>query len=462
MNLFIQKYQMQGPVCSPPRKQRPPKDLSSAKRSLNFNQSDDQIIKLKEQINSITYKPEACPRWCQIPLDHKLSLYEIRNEFTKYIIENICRQCVNVGTVGIDSNVDITLGGSDISVNIETLSTIQRFLLDLFQDVCFVKGATDSDTLSNISRFFDINFYLSDFAPLTPDTGVYRISKKYGPIIRKDNSPLSQYFYAFYELFQLNSKGFSTLMQQYFATYHSIYNARLQFNMRMAEEMGFKVSRASNVNYEKLAFRIHKLMEMNKADETLIDTISLLSTLEDECYHTQGSFFHIVLHNQAGKDNVRLLLNPMMLCASAIENLCFAFTHSNKQDKYLHRVDDAIKMLCKMKIKKDTLEFTIIKTILYFTNFTCAPLFTSSLVRAETLPSRIFTERRRIAVVLSNLIELFFGNLRGGMKVMKAKNGETVKKMTGGRLRNVYIDKQKRQYVRYQGTLTRITDVPKK
>ena len=101
--------------------------------------------------------------------------------------------------------------------------------------------------------------------------------------------------------------------------------------------------------------------------------------MEDETYHTQGSFFHVVLQLQK-KIRMEFTTESDMLFlleCSLIENLCFAFTRANfraKSDKYRMRVNDAstrikgIKSMAKYAKFKISEVVAVVGTLLPYQN----------------------------------------------------------------------------------------------
>jgi hypothetical protein len=109
---------------------------------------------------------------------------------------------------------------------------------------------------------------------------------------------------------------------------------------------------SSELEYDTLALNTDKIISSASVSgssqdniNNLINNISEISTFEDECYHSQGAFFHVVLIMQRGinfiDSNNNTSAYNFLLVQSFIENLCFSFTHFNRRDKYLKRAIDA-------------------------------------------------------------------------------------------------------------------------
>lgn len=274
--------------------------------------------------------------------------------------------------------------------------------------------------------------------------------------IKEPATPLSQYFYAFFELFQTRDVN-----DNYHSMYENIYNTRLNY----VQQIGSKLLQGSSPifgkeGYAEIAAYINHLRNQPSPDvNELIDAISLMSTLEDECYHTQGSYFHVVLHNQSADRDLVSHLPIDLLLASAIENLCFAYTHVSKSDKYMNRVLDVYKLIS-IRLRQNKLNG--IQENVYKIIFHDLPeqgaLKTSSFAN--------LTKRLNFTYQLEDTINklisyIFQTNLGGGFKNLKTRKGHNAKKMIGGRYRNVYIDTSRRQYVKKDGKLVRVTSFQK-
>jgi hypothetical protein len=412
----------------------------------------------------------ACPRWCELQESsalensHKTQLYNFRESLVNFIKTNICTQCVDYGSKNLTSNVDVTLNHVDIQVNINTLRQIQGFLTQLFDKVCMFQTSDEDGEkfvdLYKISRFFDLNFYLTNFALTLPNRG-YAISNSYGtyslapPSPKQNRVPISQYVYAFHEvLYNLNLEGANIYSGIYKQTYDDLIAI-------ITGDMSPSILKQDKPGYSNLVGKISFLIEQikvitsqgsnieNKVNE-LYDHVSLLSTLEDECYHTQGSYFHVVLAMQA-KQEVLLTLTPQMLCASAIENLCFAYSHRSKSNKYMFRVFDAIDRIKKIPLVEQ-LENNIMSAI--------------SSLQQPTQPSGEYGQYNLISKKILALLKLIFpgvGQEGAGLRLKKLvdKTGAQVRKLIKGRTRNVYVDSRRRQYVKFKNQYIRLTAISK-
>jgi hypothetical protein len=205
-----------------------------------------------------------------------------------------------------------------------------------------------------VFHFFDLNFYLSNFAikkrPGASDNllSSYILSTAYGPYIIKDSTQIrNQSQYAVSEIFDTQT---GTSMNQ---------------DVRDAMYVN---------NVEKVVALINRLRDSGAVQNVynmIVDMLSQISLYEDECYHTQGAFFHVVLMMQrkinfidVHRNSVMFNLYIEMLYTSALENLSFAMTHKKypaKVAKYVHRVNDALHRISEAAGKKaliDPLEDT--------------------------------------------------------------------------------------------------------
>jgi len=314
--------------------------------------------------------------------------------------------CHIFGSNKYSSDVDISIKTkvSNIYVNISTLNTIIKFLDELFDK---------SSTQFNYNKYLDINFYLTDYQTVKPskkfyigniienrpqtevdkskesaelERGIesikhnlaefpssskstlapahsvsYRderdkenkeirsyfidlnricISNYFNvvtPTKRKDDSSLypSQFQYAFFEYLYYNKPRPKILSFEYDLLIKKIYILKNQLNGRFEESLD-----------------VDPKSEIQTIINNIISIFSQVSTAEDETYHTQGSFIHVVTLIQRNVKiepisyipKIREIYKNLLLC-SVIENSCFSFTHfaidnPDKVKKYILRVLD--------------------------------------------------------------------------------------------------------------------------
>lgn len=336
-----------------------------------------------------TYPKLKWEKWKEVINDASISqecknaLFVFRAQLAKFIQIGICEhvKCKTYGSTKLSSDIDMTIGnGSDIRLNADTLIHVHNFLSDVFhskeedlqifslgfkktmnvqQYVNFFKH-NNSFELKKVFEFFDLNFYLSNFA-LKNNIERYILSDAYG----KDN-PLNQFKYAFMEpryniheykkkiaelefLLLLSSKinnedvidNHSTIINGKIDQIH-ITQKRHRHNPDNVQQPTTKINVFDGIRVETPQLLINKI----------IDLISQISLYEDECYHTQGAFFHIVMMMQR---NIKFdITNPTikskevysnLIKASCMENMFFASTHPHNVDKYLTRVADGLTRL---------------------------------------------------------------------------------------------------------------------
>ena len=234
-------------------------------------------------------------------------------------------KCNKYGSSNILSDIDITITGTNFSANKTHLYTIRNHITkkfitnkDVIRDSKVVNKVDINSkykfkSLYHFYRFFDLNLYISDFG-----------FKKYN----KPDNMLSSYYLS-------NQYNKNEEKNQY--KYAFMYLCQICDN-------------SNNVTYNNLIDTLEKetQLEFNTNTNTIIDLISKISLYEDNAYHTQGAFFHVVLMMQRRicfediNDYLEIYIN--MLKASYIENLVFSsyyYTINDTFKKYIMRVNDA-------------------------------------------------------------------------------------------------------------------------
>lgn len=108
---------------------------------------------------------------------------------------------------------------------------------------------------------------------------------------------------------------------------------------------GINTINAKKEMFGEVAAVVQQRSDSKEDADELIDAVSILSTLDEECYHTQGAYVHVVMCMMSRNESITKQLTKEMLVASMLENMCFAFTHPTKGNKYLGRVADACRWL---------------------------------------------------------------------------------------------------------------------
>jgi hypothetical protein len=272
-----------------------------------------------------------------IKLDAKKakSLFEFRDELNKYIIvrcntcdKDICTKCGAFGSTKLTSDIDVTIN-SELQV-LASLKTMIILLNDLYyifkDDSLFYNGKYFQ--LKKVHKFFDINFYISDFSIAKTSINnkniknfdTYFISTCYH---NNCKNVTNQYYFAFLE-FLLFEYGKKKISKKYILNHTKIMRELL-----------------------KVTENLHNSLQSKLSDDIIINLISILSLYGDEGYHSQGAFFHVVMMLQKKiqfkvKSKKHKIFLKNLISASIIENLCFAYTHYDKKEKYLSRVRDGL------------------------------------------------------------------------------------------------------------------------
>lgn len=359
--------------------------------------------------------------------------------------------CKSFGKNNLDSDINVSIQGKSVNNALNTLYHIQSVLFQIFKDM--YNSDERSVVLPQVFKLLDMNFYLSDFAFGFDgrDELTFPRSDAYAQGVK----PLSQYVYAFHEL--LGAHEFHD-----FAKYKTVYNGL--YEREVVE------------GYASIAAQIDSLINSKcttdscDKDSEIIDKFSKLSTFEDECYHTQGAFVHVVMVNQQGLD---ITCTPEMLAASMIENLCFAYTHKDipkKCAKYLSRVLDATRRARSATTEHTTETTKAIISVLDSTDISRVLGMSSMMlgglkIGGDDTRLRTFIESNisHINSVLLNLLAIVFSPsaAAGGshkLERLKDNEGRPMQKHVKGRMRNIYVDRQRRQYVRVGGAMVRLTD----
>ena len=282
---------------------------------------------------------------------NRLILYNFREKLKKFIIKRcnlcikkVCSKCESVGSTKLTSDIDITIK-SELHFNISIIKLI--LLLNDFKNIFkdekkFHKNGKFKLKLVHI--FFDINFYITNFElPIKKITNAnfnklesYYISKCYFNSCQKN--VVNQYFFAFFEFYKKIKKPLNVI----------------KYKKKLTEY----ISKTNELN--------NLLKDKYVNESKIINMISILSLYQEESYHTQGSYFHVVMMNQKkiffkiNDKNKQILQN--LLSVSIIENLCFAYINSKKKIKYIMRVKDGLHRLHINNINTDLFK-SLIKNI---------------------------------------------------------------------------------------------------
>ena len=263
--------------------------------------------------------------------------------------------CLAFGSQNVDSDIDVTVSSTCFVTNYLVTLSIDQFMTKCFEkdiDVLF------QGNLKNVYAFFDINFYITNFAirtngdsDVTSNLSDYCISNQFRMSL-KLNSDLhrlqeggqvgserdvhihGQYDYAFHEWVVNHKKIIAE--PQIEADY--VYGLMVE-----VQEITTKIQKVNSRHLDNNDIQT----DINRA----IGIMSSVSMNQVESYHCQGTFFHVVMcmqRNLGFPGTVTYLQKTNwqnMLMCSLIENMCYAHIHSLRSLKYLTRVMDALKRL---------------------------------------------------------------------------------------------------------------------
>lgn len=287
-----------------------------------------------------------------------LKLYNFRELLKRYIMvrcnvceKDICSKCNDVGSKKLTSDIDITIDtGIEFSITAKRLILILNDLNIIFnKDKLFHnKGKFE---LKRVHKFFDINFYITNFElkkqgmTNKKSFSSYFISNCYS---NKVKGIINQYYFAFFEFILFEFK------HKHIVEYEKALNI-INCNRRFPQYMGI-INNLNDMLKDTNSEINTTVINTTVINNTVINNISIVSLYENDSYHSQGSYFHVVMMIQKGirfnlKSKRDRIIYKNLLSASIIENLCFAYLHRNKIEKYLSRVSDGLNRLKKYKIK---------------------------------------------------------------------------------------------------------------
>jgi hypothetical protein len=350
--------------------------------------------------------------------------------------------CKAFGSTHFDSDVDVTVSSDCVIVSIGYLNNVYSILhsiyaIDLEKELIGPNEKSvyrkyfmtqNSFSIERLQMFLDVNFYLSDFGMKKRKHGAPNNLESY--FVTADY--VGQYKYALYEL-----------------------NPKQKCIQRSRQ-------------YQQLVSSLQAFLA-NGTDQSsingLVNTISNISTFEDESYHTQGSYFHIVLIKQqlsklhpnyttpkelAGLMKVASGMKEQyvhMFATSCVENLVFQLNHyHDRSEKYRARAEEAMHIVEVLAAQN---EFDHIYTF-------CKKLYDE----IQTLFTVYDYDKTKDAII--TIVEEFIGVRVGGQRgrvTMLKKGGEPVQKLVQKRMRNIYVDSARRQYVMYKKELRRLVDI---
>lgn len=276
--------------------------------------------------------------------DYKMvkKLYNFREALKKYIMkrcnictDNVCSKCQAVGSNKLTSDIDISINTEiNFSISINRLIILLNDLHKIFTYDKLFHNNKGVFELKLVHKFFDINFYISNFELVkNPEAKIDDFERYYiSGYYKKSKNIINQYYFAFIEFILLEYK-----------------------NKNIGKRNIIKYRKDMN-EYMKLINELNNLLKGYANSNKIVNIISILSLYEDDSYHSQGSYFHVVMMLQKKitfkiKTKKDRQIYRDLLSASIIENLCFSYCNRNKKEKYLSRVKDCFHRLNKYKIK---------------------------------------------------------------------------------------------------------------
>ena len=240
--------------------------------------------------------------------------------------------CDAVGSTKMTSDIDVSINTEiNFSISIKRLIIILNDLKLIFKDDKFFHH-NGKFKLKLVHDFFDINFYITNFELTKNNT--------------KNIGDFDRYFIS--NCYNNNCKNI--INQYYFAlltfiSSEQIKIAKLYIYKKRINEYVRTINDLNNISH-------HNKLNSNN----IVDLTSKISLYESGSYHTQGSYFHIVMMLQKKikfkiKNKEDKKIYKELLSASIIENLCFAYKYKKKINKYILRVKDGFDRLNKYNIK---------------------------------------------------------------------------------------------------------------
>jgi hypothetical protein len=411
----------------------------------------DEWITLRKSMKSMKSMPSLPRYWKGLitSIDDTLAreLYNYRARFNQ-LLQNTCAftdepvnkcsvKCASYGSTEVTSDIDVTITGQCIQSNVIRLEVIRYIIEELFEDDPFFGPSFD---IRNVFLFFDMNFYLSNFAMKKSQSAPDNMLSSYFLTMSKEQL---HFIDSLGSSRNASSKTGSNTQSYYNYTDIAIL---VDDHLRKYEElMASNTDKTSNSNSNSNSNISHTVLADN-----IINSISRIATYEDECYVSQGAFFHVVMMMQrkiafSDIEKHTEVFNYMMVC-SMLENLKFAMTHDvpKSKVKYLTRVIDAAN-----RYRGDSMyKATVLQSL-------SRPLELEKVSKKdiEALYKQLFQWASSAQTAGAAL------SLKTLKKLMAKNSNEQVKKVVQGRTRLVFIDAKRRQYVRVKGVYIRVSEL---
>lgn len=387
-------------------------------------------------------------------------IQSFRGTFMKFITKTACvsndgsceTSCLSSGSDDLSSDVDVTVKGNCMMTNLYLLTAIRRYLTEYFYFTPFNRN------IAKISKFFDVNFYLSDFA-----------------ILKNSNTSDEQ----------------KTKLESYYLT-----NDQQSQIEKILKNTTSHPKVVDNFNdYVKVvenANRHLEILQKNQDNQQLqnnfVNEISNIALYEDECYVSQGAFMHVVymtqkkfpFHKTLNETKTKPIFLNFMIC-SILENLNFAISHGGKsRGKYLMRVFDAEYHRRQLNIRPDNISLILDEHFLkeyngeYILNTTAmiqklrySKKDKEMLNQLENSIKEYLMEcsKEIITKTYNQMIKQFSSyNARGGRsgyRKLLDKTNKVVKKDINGKSCVVYVDQDRCQYVKRSNQYVRLQEARK-
>lgn len=392
--------------------------------------------------------------------------------------------CLSSGSMELTSDIDITVKGNCLAKNFFHLEALRKTISLIFSKSYFFTDDNGIFDINSVFRFFDINFYISNFAikkkPIVPEDRLssYWVSDSYNQlrVIKEQSS-----------LFGINKSQMDT--QEIYDRYKMVILELDNYILKVAQRTDdFSIFGQCNTTRNSTSGILESKTNLQDAFDSnnereianaVVDTISQLATMEDECYVSQGAFFHVVMSMQRGlifKDveenaEMKKIYMFMMVC-SILENLRFAVHHPGKsRGKYLIRVFDAniirdpsgqdqlSKSMSKL-LQRSDVDINDIKKLQQLRRSKDDKVTFISLEKEvkekfalldEGTLERKFEELYEHVTTSMYQNNVFCSTSQGGkmkLKPLLGKDKKQIKKHVDGKMRLIFIDSKRRQYTK--------------
>jgi hypothetical protein len=261
------------------------------------------------------------------------------------------------------------------------------------------------------------------------------------------------------------------LNSYYLTDAYNSEDSQCQFKFIFAKENGCIDLDTDAIYKSRLDALTKLLQEENQNANQIIYLLSLISLKEDECYHTQGAFFHAVMMLQRkiefkfdtnNTDQKNLLAN--LLRASYIENIKFAISHKEGHFlKYVERINDASARLKTLDASYES-KFPL-RQITYIESTEKKKASNEEAIYNQ-LKSDLTKFKKEFAGLnesdfpkFQELKEIQGVRSQSHLRVLRDPSNNPIKKHIQHRDRIIYVDARRVQYVKYHHQYVPIRDI---